>query len=601
MKKLFLCDFGGRGAVVFCALVWGAACTGAVGPIRGASGQAGNSPTGVAGSGSTGAGGTSATGVGGSGSPGSGGSSATGGTGGMPDVGTIYTNPPAFVPAPGLLRRLTRNQFRNAIRDVFAYDVNSNDLDADSFTANFASVGAATVVTSDRGVEQYNTAVENAVNAVFADATKRSQFIGCTPTGQSNDTCVRGYIQKLGLRAWRRPLDTTELDRFVALAASASTTLGSATEGARWATVALFTSPHFLYRPELGVASGNGTFRFSGNEIASRLSFLIWNSLPDQMLMDQAASGMLGTADGIRTAATRMLNAAAGRESVGGFAEEFMRLDRISTQAKDPALFPEYTGNLQAAMVRDVRDTWASLAFDDQASFYDLFTTLKVVVNADLARVYGIDATGLTSTTFQTRSLPAGGPRSGVLTKAGLLSEFANQQSGSPTLRGKFIREAMMCLTIPPPPPDVNTAVVDQPTNTPMTRRQRLEIHMTSDACASCHKYMDPLGFPLENFDAIGKYRTTDNGLPVDSSGAFDGVPVADANGLGVAASQSVTVAQCLVRKYYVYAVGHDERAADGSVLNALATAFKTSGFKMRDLILAVVTHDAFSTAAPQP
>ena len=142
---------------------------------------------------------------------------------------------------------------------MFAYDVAINDLDTDSFTGNFASIGAATVVTSDRGVEQYSTAIENAVNAVFADATKRSQFIGCTPTGQSNDTCVRGFIQKLGLRAWRRPLETAELDRFVALAASVSTTLGAATEGARWATVALFTSPSFLYRPEIrGHGFGRG-------------------------------------------------------------------------------------------------------------------------------------------------------------------------------------------------------------------------------------------------------------------------------------------------------------------------------------------------------
>ncbi len=360
----------------------------------------------------------------------------------MVDVGTIYPNPPTFAPAPGLLRRLTRSQLRNAVRDVFGYDVNVNELDADSFTANFASIGAATVVTSDRGVEQYSTVIENAVNAQFADATKRGQFIGCTPTGQSNDSCVRGFIQKLGLRAWRRPLESAELDRFVALAASASTTLGSASDGARWATVALFTSPSFLYRPELGAASSGGALRLSGYELASRLSFLIWNSLPDQTLMDQATNGMLGTADGIRSAATRMLNASAGRESVGGFAEEFMRLDRIGTQAKDPA-FSEYGATLQAAMVRDIRDTWASLTFDDQASFYDLFTTRKVVVNADLARLYGIDATGLTATSFQTRALPAGGPRSGVLAKAGLLSEFANQQSGSPTLRGKFIREVV--------------------------------------------------------------------------------------------------------------------------------------------------------------
>jgi hypothetical protein len=598
MKKPFLYVVGGS------ALALATACTGNIGSLPATSGRAGSNPVGVGGSGSPGTGSSTGGGGNSSGNTGTAGTGAgtMGGAGGMADVGTIYTNPPAFAPAPGLLRRLTRNQFRNAVKDVFGYDVNVNDLDADSFTGNFASIGAATVVTSDRGVEQYSTAIESAVNAVFADATKRAQFIGCTPTGQSNDTCVRGFIQKLGLRAWRRPLATAELDRFVALAASASTTLGSATEGARWATVALFTSPSFIYRPELGAASAGGALRLTGYELASRLSFLIWNSLPDQTLMDQAANGMLATADGLRTAATRMLDAAAGRESVGGFAEEYMRLDRIATQAKDPALFPEYSASMQAAMVRDIRDTWASLAFDDQASFYDLFTTRKAVVNADLARLYGIDATGLTATTFQTRSLPADGPRSGVLTKAGLLSEFANQQSGSPTLRGKFIRESLMCLTIPPPPAGVNTAVVDQPTDVPMTKRQRLEkVHQTADGCKTCHALMDPLGFPLENFDAIGKYRTTDNGLPVDPSGSFDGVAVADANGLGVAASQSVTVAQCLIRKYYTYAVGHEERGVDGSVLNTLATAFKGSGFKMRDLILAVVTHDAFSTAAPQP
>ena len=148
--------------------------------------------------------------------------------------------------------------------------------------------------------------------------------------------------------------------------------------------------------------------RLGGYEMASRLSFLIWNSLPDQMLIEQAQSGMLGTADGIRAAATRMLNASAGRESVGGFAEEYMRLDRIETQAKDPE-FPEYGPALQAAMVRDIRDTWASLAFDDRASSLDLFTTRKVVVNADLARLYGLDATGLTATTFQTRRCPRTG------------------------------------------------------------------------------------------------------------------------------------------------------------------------------------------------
>jgi len=222
-------------------------------------------------------------------------------------------------------------------------------------------------------------------------------------------------------------------------------------------------------------------------------------------------------------------------------------------------------------------------------------------VNSNLAKLYGLDTTGLTATTFKALSLPADGRRSGILSKAALLWEFANQQSGSPTLRGKFIRESLMCLTVTPPPPGVNTAAVDQPTNTPMTKRQRLELHRSAAACAACHALMDPLGLPLESFDAVGNYRTTDNGLPVDPTSTFDEQPIADARGLGVAASQSTAVAQCLVRKYYGYAVGHQERDADGSVLNTLASAFEASGFKLADLVLAVVTNDAFSSVAPQP
>ena len=224
--------------------------------------------------------------------------------------------------------------------------------------------------------------------------------------GQPTTPACAGTFKKLGARAWRRPLETTELDRLTTLASTVSTQLAAAVEGARWATVALFESPNFLYRPELGAAGKDGALRLTAYETASRLSFLIRNSLPDQALLDQAASGMLSTVDGIRTAATRLLDASDGREAVGAFAEEYMRLDRIATQAKDPA-FPEYTASLQEAMIRDLRETWAVVAFDDKASALSLFSTTKVVVNLDLAKLYGIDTTGLTATTYQVRSLPA--------------------------------------------------------------------------------------------------------------------------------------------------------------------------------------------------
>jgi len=531
-----------------------------------------------------------------------GGAATTGGLGTHDDSGLV-SNPPPFQPAPGMLRRLTRAQFHNAVKDVFGVEVDVSTLDPDSWNGNFASIGAATVVTSQTGVEQYHAAIEQAVGTVFADATKRAQFVGCTPTGMSQDSCVRGFIEAKGRLAWRRPLEAAEVEQLAGVAANAATQLGSADEGARWATVALFTSPHFLYRAELGAPAADGSLRFSAYEMASRLAFLIRDSLPDKQLLDAAASGALATADGIRSAASSLLDdpAGTGRQAIGTFGEEYMRLDRVLSQAKDASMFPEYGPSLQVAMVRDMRAAWEGVAFDEQASALTLFTTTKAVVNADLAKLYGLDATGLDATTFRAVSLPADSPRVGILGKAGFLSQFANQKEGSPTLRGKFIRDALMCKPIPPPPGDVTAMLQDSPADQPMTKRQRLEQHRTSPTCAGCHALMDPLGLPLENFDAIGRFRTMDHGLSIDTSGEVDGQAVADARAMGSAMSASTEMANCLVRRYYTYAVGHEERDVDGSVINALASSFQMSGFKLRQLVLDTVAHQAFSSVAPQP
>ncbi len=565
----------------------------------------GASGSGAGGAGSPGVGGSSVGGSGGSGVGGAGGAG-TGGLAGAGGVGAggptvVFDNPPPFEPATGLLRRLTRAQFKNAIRDVFGVEVDVAELDPDSFNGNMPVIGAATVVTTERGVEQYHAAVEAAVDAVFGDDAKRAAFVGCTPSGMAGDPCLRGFVEAKGRRAWQRPLDPAEVDRLVAVAGTATTELGDAVEGARWATVAIFTSPSFLYRAELGASTGGGPLALTSYELASRMAFLVSNSLAGDALLDAAASGELATAAGIRSAADALLGTAAGRESVGNFAEEYLRLDRIATQAKDVSIFPEYTPALQAAMVRDVRGAWEVVALDDRASAMDVFTTPKVVVNSELAALYGIDASGLTSTTFEVRSLPADGPRSGLLAKAGFLSEFANQKYGSPTLRGKFMSEALLCIGIEPPPGNVDVVIEDPPADQPMTRRQQLEMHRSDPTCAGCHSMMDPLGLPLESFDAIGRFRTTERGLPIDASGSFNEQPVVDARDLGRVVGSTEAVAQCLVRKYYAYAMGHVERDADQSAINTLYAGFYASGFKLRDLILDVVTHEAFSSVAAQP
>lgn len=533
------------------------------------------------------------------------GGSGTGGSGTPGPVTTDddgrITNPPAFQPPAGMLRRLTRSQFRNAVRDIFGVEVDVTKLDAD--IGQFPAIGANAVTTSPRGVEQYQTAIEDVVGTVWSDTAKRDQFIGCTPGNAAADACTRTFIETMGRRAWRRPLEAAEVDQLAGVATTATTELGSGVEGVRWATIALFTSPSFLYRPELGVADASGKLKFTGYEAAGRLAFLIWNSLPDKQLLDDAASGTLATAEGVKATVNRLLDSAngAGRESIGEFGQQYMELDRVLSQPKDATLYPAYNAALQAGMVRDMRATWEGAAFDDKVSALSLFSTPKVTVNAELAKLYGVDAAGLTSTTFKTVSLPADSPRIGILSKAGFLSQFANQKEGSPTLRGKFIREWMMCKVVPPPLEGVALVLPDPDPNNPTTKRQRLDAHRGMPACAACHALMDPLGLPLENFDAIGAYRTTENGLTIDSTGDVNGVPVANAREMGEAMAQSKAMAACMVRRFHAYAMGRDERDVDGSVVNDLITSFETSGYQLRDLVVATVTHDAFSAVAPQP
>jgi hypothetical protein len=507
------------------------------------------------------------------------------------------TAPPPFEPAPAMLRRLTRTQFRNVMQDVFAFDVDLSDLDPDSWDGDFAAIGASKVVTSERGVEQYHEAIEQAVDALFADATKAREFVGCDAT--ANAECVHQFIERMGRIAWRRPLTDGEVTNLVNIAQTIATDYDDPMEGLRWATVALFWSVNFIYRSESGVQANAGVLRYSGYEMASRLAFFLWNSAPDADLLDAASRGELDTPAGVRAAAERLLDTPAGRESVGAFAEEYMRLDRVGTQAKDPALFPEYNANLQAAMVKDMRDVWQAVAFDDNASAMELFSTKRVVVNADLARLYGIDDSGMTGDEFREVTLSEDSPRIGILGKAAFLSQFANQKEGSPTLRGKFIRQSLMCLNVPSPPGDVDLVIDEAPIDMPMTKRERLELHRENPSCANCHAFMDPLGLPLETFDALGRYRTTELGLEIDPSGDFDGTPVANARELGIAVSDSETVARCLVRKFYSYALGYPERTVDRVVVDELAGAFTDSGYKLRELVLAITGHEAFAAVAP--
>jgi Protein of unknown function (DUF1592)/Protein of unknown function (DUF1588)/Protein of unknown function (DUF1585)/Protein of unknown function (DUF1595) len=551
--------------------------------------------------------GTSGNGAGSSslGGPGGPGGPSGGGAPTMPD-GT--TTPPVtvdgtqvqFAPAAGSFKRLTMSELKNSLIALLG-PVTLGDVEPDTFVNGFAKVGGSTVSVSLSGVAKYQTAIEAATAAVFADKTRTATLVGCTPKGTTDTTCFSSFIQRFGRLAWRRALTPAELARETTLASGLAQTLGNATDGLRATTNALLLSPNFLYRLERGEPDSSTSFwHYTGYEVASRLSYFLTNNAPDEGLLTAAEQGKLAAADGIRAEADRLLNNAAGHESVRNFATELFRLAVVAGRAKDPTLFPSYTASLQQAMMREVPSMLEDLVFSQAAPATDLFTTHTTFVNADLAKLYGLSTSGLTADSWVKVTLPSDGLRTGFLGTGAFLSEFANQKEGSPTTRGKFMRTVLLCQTIPDPPANVSTVLADAAAGMPMTKRDKLAKHREQGStCAGCHSLMDPLGLPLENFDAIGAYRATDQGLTIDVSGDLDGKTFNGPVELGQILSQSDPAKTCLVRNLSRYATGVAEAPAQEPTIAQLATEFQAEGGDLRKLMLDLVQSDGFRLVSP--
>ena len=588
-----------------------AGCVGAVqsGTVGAqATGGTAGSPSGMGGDTSTtgpagGAGGTRGpSGSGGVGTPiGSGGSGTNTGSGGAAS-GSGGASAVPFAPAPGSLKRLTASSYRNSLRDLLG-TLTIGDVEQDSWAlGGLAAVGASQVSVSQVGVEDYQAAADAATTQVFADTARRDKLLGCVPKSATDTACFQQFVTAFGRLAFRHTLTAAQVTRFTQLTTTLVSTLGDTYEGMRGTMTAMLSSPYFLYRLERGAAPTAGAFwMYTSSEMASRLSYFLTNSTPDSTLLDLADKNGLQTADAVRAQADRLLSTTVGRQSIANFARDLFQLDIIASRAKDAA-FSEYTPGLQAGMIQEIPASFAALVFDQKGSALDLFTTRNTVVNKELASLYGLSTTGLTTQSAASVTLPATTPRAGLFGAAGFLSLYASQKEGSPTQRGKFIREVILCQTIPPPPNNVSTVFVDPPAGVVYTKREKLTMHQSIPSCATCHKLMDPLGLTLENFDAIGKYRTTDQGKDIDVSGSLDGT---DFNGpieLGQTIAKNPAAASCMVKSLYRYATGHVEVPSEASVVSDLANRFQSNGYHLRDLMLDLVATDGFrSVATPAP
>ncbi len=513
-----------------------------------------------------------------------------------PDPGEVVF--PPFDPVEARLHRLTVRQYGNTVRDLLGDVTVPEDIEVDTPLHGFTTVGASNLTIGPRAAEQYEAAARELAAQVFT-AERREAFVGCAPTG-ADDPCVATFLDRFGQRAFRRPLTEEQRARWLGVVADVTTRLNDVWVALEMTTAGLLMSPHFLFRTDIGVEEGDRR-RYDAYEMASRLSYFLWASTPDDALLAAAADGTLDTTAGLEREARRLLADPRARSALLAFFSEHLKLERLDTIDKDPALFPQMSPTLGESMRQELLLMIDDIVFERDADLRAIFDTDTTFVNAELARLYQIPAS-FEGDEFVRVQFPANAPRAGILTSGAFLALNAHATITSPTLRGRFVRQSLLCQDIPAPPPSVNTTIPAQDPNVgPETLRQRLErLHLAEPTCAACHNRMDPIGFALESFDAVGAYRTTDNGLPVDTRGSLDGLPFRTAKDLAQLLGERREVAACVAQMAYRYASGHLETRGEAGMLYELANAFEAADFSFTELVVEIVKSDGFRYAGGQ-
>ncbi len=501
-----------------------------------------------------------------------------------------------FAPAPGGLKRLTVAQYLRTVEDLLGPGLNlPTNLEPDALVDGFTAIGATEVPLSSTGIEQYDEAARSLAGQVFASGPRRQTFVGCVPA-RATDDCARSFIGRFGARAWRRPLEPDELERYLALHKSVSTSLADPWKGLEYAVAAFLESPFFLHRVELGQPDPErpGLARFDDYEMGSRVAYFLWGTTPDDQLFTAAENGGLKTDAGLRAQVARLLASPRVQSNLLSFFAEHFVLTSLETLSREPSLYPNATPSLGLAMRGEWERVVADYAFNPSGDFREVLTAPDTYVNTELASLYGLTAP---AAGFTKVALPASQRRAGVLSLSGLLAATAHPNRSSPTARGVFLRRKLLCQVVGPPPPGVVVAIESDPAKPNTTLRKRLEAHRTNPACAGCHANFDPIGLGLENYDALGAYRELEDGQPVDASGSIDGIDFIGAAALGKILRDDRRFSDCLARHLYSQAVGHAVTPGEGQTVKTLAQGFDTSGHVF-DLLTSIILSNGFRLAS---
>jgi hypothetical protein len=508
----------------------------------------------------------------------------------------------ATVPGTNLLRRLTLFEYQNTIRDLLGVTADLKVLkdasDVTSGDSGYLRGGSLSKADDARAVAASAEAIATGVQGNLG------KVLPCTPVptaASEQDACVGKFIDSFGLRAFRRPVAKAEADQLQALYKSLRTgDAGASFERAIGLMVAaILQSPGFLYHWELGPNAPikDGKFiRFNSYEMASRLSYMLWGTMPDEGLFKAAFEGKLISPEQISAQAKRMMADPKANDALANFHNQWLQIDGVVDMPKNPETFKDFTKDVAHALELETVEFVKSVFTGPKATgkLETLLTSTSSVQNAKLAKLYG---TTMAGDDFKEVALnPA--QRAGILTLGAFLATKADADDSHPVKRGDKILSQLLCTELSPPPgaliPPVADATPDK------TTRQRFAEH-SQGTCAACHKMIDPIGFAFENYDAIGMYRTMDNGKPVDASGEFTtqkGVTLKFKNAIEfvTALAKTPEVQDCMATQWMRYAI---RRREDGTnekpSMDAVLSTFKGAGFDIRELMVAITKSRSFT------
>jgi len=506
---------------------------------------------------------------------------------------------------PLVMRRLTQEQYRNIVQDVFgASMVIKGRFEPDPRAQQLVAVGSSSASITASGMEQY-VHIAKGIAAQVVDEQHRDQFLPCRPAAATapDDHCSAKILAKFGRLLFRRPLQEAELADYVKASNVAAARVGDFYSGLQLSLAALLESPQFLFVHEQmqNDPRRSGSYRLDAWSMASRLSFFLWNTAPDTRLLDAADRGELYTNDGLARQVDRLLTSPRVEVSVRAFFTDMLGFDAFDALDKDGMLYPNFNALVAADAREQTLRTIVDHVLKQQRDYRDLFTTRKTFLTPLLGSLYRVPVATPNGypQEWVAFEYPQGSAQAGILTHASFLALHSHPGRSSPTLRGKAVREVLLCQKVPDPPANVNfenfEAAQKPGPGQLKTVRDRLHAHASEPMCAGCHKVTDPIGLALENFDTIASFRQTENGSAIDTSGELDGAAFADAATLGKTLRENPQAPACLTKRLFAYATGRVATKSEGEWLKQnLQVQFAADGYKLPGLLRRIAVSPNF-------